>query len=153
MLDCPSQMIAVLLRCTGGTVGKNRMTSTFVMTALCPAEVLVNLVKESLLTMVRVMFAHAACNPNTVQATSANASGTALYMVGLLGVPESNKSLHAQDSYAESTARRTARSAHERTASVSRSSSHRIAVPTADSLDASVPLSLLGGKHGKGSEG
>lgn len=117
------------------------------------AELLVNLVKESLLTMVRIMFAHAARSSTTAQVTSANASGTSLYTGGLIGVADSTNSLHAQDSYAESTDRLTARSTHDRAGSMSRSSSHRIAAPTAESLDESVPLSIPGGKYDKGAEG
>ena len=101
-----------------------------------------NLVKESLLSMVRIMFAHAARFSIPGQSMSAHHSGHTLYTSGPIPLNGSNNSLAgAPDSFAESSERLQGRGGdRERPGSGSvGSSSRRTAAATAESLEEERP--------------
>jgi hypothetical protein len=120
------------------------------------AELLVNLVKESLLSMVRIMFAHAGRFAVASQAASMHASGNSLYTSAQIAVYGSSNSLAAiqtQDSYAESSERLHLGRSEQRGPG-SMNNSRRIGMATGESLDESASVGTIGqGKQDRGPEG
>jgi hypothetical protein len=114
------------------------------------AELLVNLVKESLLSMVRIMFAHAG---RLAVSAQTRASGASLYTSAHITVHGSSNSLgpiNTQDSYGESSERLQGGRLEQQPMS----NSNRVGMATGESIDESTAVGVVGqGKQERGSEG